>query len=61
MLGMTETGLDNVIKCGYKMLDLLTFFTVSPKEARAWNVRKGAYAPEAAGKIPLILKGIYLC
>ena len=38
MLGMTETGLDNVIRCGYKLLNLITFFTAGPKEARAWNV-----------------------
>ena len=36
---------------GYRLLDLLTFFTVGPKEARAWTVRRGAKAPEAAGAI----------
>jgi len=51
MLGMKETGLDNLIRCGYKLLNLITFFTAGPKEARAWNVRNGAFAPEAAGKI----------
>lgn len=61
MLNMSETGLDNVIKCGYKMLNLLTFFTVGPKEARAWNVRKGACAPEAAGKIHSDFERGFIC
>ena len=61
MLGMEETGLDNVIKCGYKMLDLLTFFTVGPQEARAWNVRNGAFAPEAAGKIHSDFERGFIC
>ena len=50
-LGLTETGLARVIRAGYGLLDLLTFFTVGPKEARAWTVRVGAKAPEAAGQI----------
>ncbi|WP_298727086.1 redox-regulated ATPase YchF [uncultured Ferrovibrio sp.] len=50
-LGLKETGLARVIRAGYGLLDLLTFFTVGPKEARAWTVRKGAKAPEAAGVI----------
>jgi GTP-binding protein YchF len=61
MIGMQETGLDNVIRAGYKMLDLLTFFTVGPKEARAWNVRKGACAPEAAGKIHSDFERGFIC
>jgi GTP-binding protein YchF len=61
MLGMEETGLDNVIRCGYKMLDMLTFFTVGPKEARAWNVRNGALAPEAAGKIHSDFERGFIC
>jgi ribosome-binding ATPase YchF (GTP1/OBG family) len=40
-----------LIRAGYGLLDLLTFFTVGPKEARAWTVAKGASAPEAAGVI----------
>ena len=40
-----------MIRAGYRLLDLLTFFTVGPKEARAWTVRRGAKAPEAAGEI----------
>lgn len=50
-LGLEETGLARVIRAGYGLLGLQTFFTVGPKEARAWTVRKGAKAPEAAGAI----------
>jgi len=50
-LGLEESGLDRVIQAGYRLLDLLTFFTAGPKEARAWTVRKGATAPRAAGRI----------
>ncbi len=50
-LGLSETGLARVIRAGYDLLDLLTFFTAGPKEARAWTVRRGATAPEAAGVI----------
>ena len=50
-LGLHQTGLTHIIGAGYKLLDLLTFFTVGPKEARAWTVSKGAKAPEAAGVI----------
>ncbi len=50
-LGLQETGLARVIRAGYGLLGLLTFFTVGPKEARAWTVRAGARAPEAAGVI----------
>ncbi|MBC9034971.1 redox-regulated ATPase YchF [Sphingomonas sp. JC676] len=50
-LGLEETGLARVITAGYKLLHLLTFFTVGPKEARAWTVHTGATAPEAAGEI----------
>ncbi|MEJ0063049.1 MAG: redox-regulated ATPase YchF [Alphaproteobacteria bacterium] len=50
-LGLTEPGLNRVIRAGYHLLDLITFFTVGPKEARAWTVRRGATAPEAAGVI----------
>ncbi|MET4805431.1 redox-regulated ATPase YchF [Limibacillus sp. MBR-115] len=50
-LGLTETGLARVIRAGYGLLGLITFFTVGPKEVRAWTVRKGAKAPEAAGAI----------
>ena len=50
-LGLEETGLKRVIAAGYSLLDLLTFFTAGPKESRAWTVRRGATAPEAAGVI----------
>jgi hypothetical protein len=50
-LGLEETGLARVIRAGYGLLDLVTFFTVGPKEARAWTVQKGAKAPQAAGVI----------
>ena len=50
-LGLSETGLARVITAGYRLLDLLTFFTVGPKEARAWTVEAGAKAPQAAGAI----------
>ena len=50
-LGLEETGLARVIRAGYKLLDLLTFFTIGPKEAHAWTVRNGAKAPQGAGAI----------
>ncbi len=50
-LGMSEPGLNRVIRAGYELLGLLTFFTAGPKEVRAWTVRKGATAPQAAGVI----------
>lgn len=50
-MGLHETGLARIIRAGYELLGLLTFFTVGPKEARAWTVHKGAKAPEAAGEI----------
>ncbi len=50
-LGLEETGLSRVIRAGYNLLNLITFFTVGPKESRAWTVARGATAPEAAGRI----------
>ena len=50
-LGLKETGLAGIVRTGFKLLDILTFFTIGPKEARAWTVRRGAAAPEAAGVI----------
>lgn len=50
-LGLTESGLDKVIKTGYETLGLQTFYTVGPKEAHAWTITKGMTAPQAAGKI----------
>lgn len=50
-LGLEEAGLARLIRAGYGLLSLLTFFTVGPKEARAWTVAAGSSAPEAAGVI----------
>jgi len=50
-LGLEETGLTRVIRAGYQLLGLITFFTAGPKEARAWTVEKHARAPQAAGVI----------
>ena len=50
-LGLEEAGLDRLIKAGYELLGLQTYFTVGPKEARAWTIRKGTLAPQAAGVI----------
>ena len=50
-LGLEEAGLARVIRAGYDLLHLITFFTIGPKEAHAWTVAKGARAPQAAGVI----------
>ena len=50
-LGLTESGLDKIIRAGYELLGLQTFFTAGPKESRAWTFPKGAKAPQAAGEI----------
>src|SRR5487761_696345 len=50
-LGLAETGLARVIRAGYELLGLVTFFTVGPKEAHAWTVARGTRAPQAAGHI----------
>ncbi|MCJ9429709.1 redox-regulated ATPase YchF [Kordiimonas marina] len=50
-LGLGQTGLARVIRAGYDLLDLITYFTVGPKEARAWTITKGTKAPAAAGVI----------
>jgi hypothetical protein len=50
-LGMEEPGLNRVIRAGYELLHLHTYFTAGPKEVRAWTVKVGATAPEAAGVI----------
>ena len=49
--GFEESGLDRVTRAGYRLLDLLTFFTAGEKETRAWTVARGACAPQAAGRI----------
>ena len=50
-MGLEEPGLNRVIRAGYRLLGLQTFFTAGPKEVRAWTVKVGATAPQAAGKI----------
>ncbi|QIK77727.1 redox-regulated ATPase YchF [Sphingomonas piscis] len=50
-LGLEETGLARVIRAGYELLGLITFFTAGPKESRAWTVERGSKAPQAAGAI----------
>jgi ribosome-binding ATPase len=50
-LGLEEPGLNRLIRTGYDLLGLLTFFTIGPKEARAWTVTKGSKGPQAAGVI----------
>ena len=50
-LGLEEAGLNRLIREGYKLLGLVTYFTVGPKEARAWTITKGTKAPQAAGVI----------
>ena len=50
-LGLSESGLDQVIRAGYALLELLTFFTVGKREVRAWTVKRGSTAAQAAGRI----------
>jgi hypothetical protein len=50
-MGLEEAGLDRLIRAGYQLLGLQTYFTVGPKEARAWTISKGTLAPQAAGVI----------
>ena len=50
-IGLAEPGLNRVIRAGYKLLHLVTYFTVGPKEARAWTITKGTKGPQAAGVI----------
>jgi len=50
-MGLEEPGLDRLIRAGYELLGLQTYFTVGPKEARAWTIRRGTLAPQAAGVI----------
>jgi len=50
-IGLKETGLDRLIRAGYALLHLVTYFTAGPKEARAWTITKGTKAPQAAGVI----------
>jgi GTP-binding protein YchF len=50
-MGLDEPGLNRLIRAGYGLLDLVTYFTVGPKEARAWTITRGTKAPQAAGVI----------
>jgi len=50
-IGLKETGLDRLVRAGYALLHLVTYFTVGPKETRAWTVTQGTKAPQAAGVI----------
>ena len=50
-MGLTESGLDRMIKCSYDLLGLISFLTAGADECRAWTIRKGTKAPQAAGKI----------
>ena len=50
-IGLSEPGLNRVIRAGYELLGLITYFTVGPKEARAWTITRGTRAPQAAGVI----------
>lgn len=50
-MGLSEPGLNKVIRAGYELLGLQTYFTAGVKEVRAWTIRKGATAPQAAGVI----------
>lgn len=60
-LGLHETGLARVIQEGYSLLGLITFFTIGPKEARAWTVLKNAKAPQAAGAIHSDFERGFIC
>ncbi|MDD5109953.1 MAG: redox-regulated ATPase YchF [Patescibacteria group bacterium] len=60
-LGLKESGLDRLTRAAYEALGLLTFFTSGPKETRAWTVRRGAKAPEAAGKIHSDFERGFIC
>ena len=60
-IGLKETGLDRLIRAGYELLDLITYFTAGPNEARAWTVQNGSRAPEAAGRIHTDFEKGFIC
>lgn len=60
-LGLKNTGLSRVIRSGYSLLGLITYFTVGPKEARAWTITKGTKAPQAAGVIHTDFERGFIC
>lgn len=60
-IGLEETGLTQVIREGYKLLDFITFFTIGPKEARAWTVKRNSTAPQGAGEIHTDFERGFIC
>ena len=60
-LGLSEPGLVQVIRAGFRLLDLITFFTTGPKESHAWTVRRGAKAPKAAGIVHTDFERGFIC
>jgi hypothetical protein len=60
-LGLEQPGLERVIVAGYRLLDLITFFTAGPKEARAWTIKRGTRAVDAAGVIHSDFKRGFIC
>jgi GTP-binding protein YchF len=60
-IGLSESGLSRVIRAAYKLLDLETFFTAGPIEARAWSIQRGTKAPDAAGEIHSDFKRGFIC
>lgn len=59
--GILSTGLDQVIQEGFRLLNQITYFTVGPKEVRAWNIEKNTLAPQAAGKIHSDMERGFIC
>ena len=59
--GLEEPGLNRVIRAGYNLLGLQTFFTAGPKEARAWTIKRNASAPKAAGEIHTDFEKGFIC
>ncbi|MDR1475971.1 MAG: redox-regulated ATPase YchF [Holosporales bacterium] len=60
-IGLDSTGLSRIVRSGYDLLGLMTYFTVGPKEARAWTIKKGTKAPEAAGVIHTDFERGFIC
>ncbi|MDR1907516.1 MAG: redox-regulated ATPase YchF [Holosporales bacterium] len=60
-IGMTETGLSKVIRAGYRLLSLSTFFTVGPEETHAWSIKTNSLAPDAAAEIHTDFKRGFIC
>lgn len=60
-LGLKESGLDKLINASYDLLGLMSFLTAGPKEVRAWTIKKGTKAPQAAGKIHSDIERGFIC